>query len=197
MYKIDLNKISIKLIKAKINHVIKKDCVIIKAEYEDLALQDMAKGIMFKLKKQFDKEWDNLSKMGFKIDRKSTKIKPYNNGFELKVECRIDWRNLSNEMGRLIVPLDLNTLHIHPEAFFQENIDEKKGDARISFNNFNMKGKEQYTDVKVKNKKDIKKALDKYYKENVDRIKAVMKSIRDLNNKEKSQKQKDKDKGKK
>jgi len=186
----NINKLSVALIKSGVNHVVKKNVIIIKAENEDLALQDVAKGVMFKLKKYLDKELKALSKV-IKTKSYESKIRPYNTGYELKVEWKIDWRALSEDMGKTLIPIEWTSLYIYAESFIQENIEEGKP-GRISFGNFKEKGKKESDNATVKNKKDIKKAVDKFYKENMDRIKRFVKTVRDLSNKEKSQKAKGK-----
>jgi len=157
------------------------------AEHEDLSLQDAAKATMFKLKKLFDKEITSLKK-DIKYRGYNSRIRPYNDGYELGSELKMDIKELSSfsdKTMRKLYVLDRINLHIHPEAFFQDDIDEKKP-AGISLEVFSEKSIGGYKKVRVKNKKDIKKAVSDYYKENVNSFNKFMKELKKLIKDEKS-----------
>lgn len=180
--------------KSELKQIIREAMEELKEENELLKAIDGIKGVMFKLKKALEPIYKKALNKGI-VDKFKLSIIPYNGGYKLELEQKSDLYSKivdkylpdrkmiekkldeHDEIYRIMLSYR-NSIYLYGESFFQEYIDKGES-ARLDGKGFETsKDKNGYDILRnkifnVKNKNDINKALDYYYKENMERVKYI------------------------
>lgn len=174
--------------KSQLKQIIRECVIELNEENEELKAMDAIKGVMFKLKKEFEPVLKEMKNKQLIKDYKQ-KIKPYNSGFKLDFNMNTkssrNLRDIEEQNEELIKLLwSLHSVYLYPETFFQEHLDkgesakfEGKGFPEYHNDHEGFKLLDNSIFKNIKDKKDIKKAVEAYYKENVKRIKEIKKYV--------------------
>lgn len=143
---------------------------------EELKAYDAIKAAMFKIKKALEPVLKKADEIGI-IKRYKIDIKPYNGGLQLSTGININWnREIAEEYAKLLTIFsNMTYINIHPATFFQDRIIEGKPSEityrTIALNEYDS----EYDKKEIRNKNDIKKAVDEITSEILDKIETLNK----------------------
>ena len=166
--------------KSELIKLIREEIQLLKEDNELLKAQDALKGVMFKIQKDIEPFFKDLKSKKI-INSYKQKIRPLNTGYE--IEFNIDTNVYKLEKDEYLkhkdfynAVTDLHSIYVHPSSFLQSDLEEGK-QAYIEGSLFKLKGSSYFREP-VKNKQDIKKAANEYYKTIQEQIKSLKRDLK-------------------
>lgn len=141
---------------------------------EELKAYDAIKAAMFKIQKALEPVLKKADEIGI-IKRYKIDIKPYNGGLQLSTGININWnREIAEQYAELTTIFsNMTYINIHPATFFQDRISEGKPSEityrTIALNEYDS----EYNRKDIRNKADIKKAIDEIGQDILDKIETI------------------------
>jgi len=150
---------------------------VLKEENEIFKAQEACKSVIFRIKPLLEKALKLANEKGY-LDSYKIRPEPFNNGYMLKYEVKINFRNsevLYKKDRKLFNILDSNTsIYLQPNSFFQDYLETGSGNSQLEGNVFSTGGKYEAVRYPIKNKLDIKPAIEMFFKRNEQSLKILL-----------------------
>ncbi len=153
---------------------------------ELIKAQEICKSAMFQSQKMLDKLFKELANKDM-IEGFTTKVSPYNNGYELKLKLDFDWKKLDEfpkEISEYLHRLTSNTyINLQPNTFFESYLEEGKGMASIEGRILELpsekkaKYEETYPKWSINQRADIPKVQKEFVEKITNQVKSIEKSL--------------------
>lgn len=162
---------------------------------EVIKAQGACKSAIFQVQKEVDKLFNSLLKDGL-IQSYSSRVKPWNQGYEIRIDAHVDYKKVTKEnadLMDLVYKLTGNTsVSLQPSTWFETDLEEGKT-ARLEGTTLEYNGLAKYNDkyprFDVKSKSDIDKAAKQFVDYIKDQIEDIQKELSKLSKINESQEQ--------
>lgn len=134
---------------------------------EVIKAQNACKVAIFQIQKMVDSIFNGLVKEDL-VKSYSSKVKPWNNGYELRMDAKVDYLKIKDHENKELIEYvyllsQNNSISIQPNTWFEENLEDGGGMAQLEGTALSINGSKssyasKYPRYDIKDKKEIDKS---------------------------------------